>query len=105
VSEAVVNLSRRRCPRCGSRVKRVLRTANDKRRWDADDWRRYRCRSDGCGWQDLLEVSADRQGPRQAAPAASTLLRVLRAALLLLAAGGLAWGAMLLLEFLISAPG
>lgn len=42
------------CPDCGGKVMRVLRSANDKRRWDAEAWRRYRCSDAMCNWQGLL---------------------------------------------------
>lgn len=95
-------LSHRRCPQCGSRVKRVLRSESDKRRIDADHYRRYRCRSDGCDWQGLMTVSERRrgdQGPDHGD--ASVLTRVGRALLLLLAAGSLAWGGMRALQFMM----
>lgn len=96
---------RRRCPECGSAVKRVLRSANDKRRWDADDWRRYRCRSDDCNWQGLLQVSSSRTPPTtDAAQGSSMALRMGRAVLLMAMAGGLAWAALNGLQFMMSTP-
>lgn len=89
--------SSRRCPHCGSRVKRILRTANDKRRWDADDWRRYRCRGEACSWQGLMQASG-RGRKRRSAPAQPTVTTARpRWALTLLAmllAAALSWGAM-----------
>lgn len=96
---------RRRCPECGSTVKRVLRSANDKRRWDAEDWRRYRCRSDDCGWQGLLQVSSSRTPPRSAdAGGSSVALRMGRAVLLMALAGGLAWATLNGLQFMMATP-
>lgn len=89
--------SSRRCPMCGTRVKRILRTANDKRRWDADDWRRYRCRGEDCDWQGLMQASG-RGRKRRSTPAQPTVTTARpRWALTLLAmllAAALSWGAM-----------
>lgn len=95
--------SSRRCPQCGGQLKRVLRTANDKRRWDADDYRRYRCRNDRCDWQGLLPVKHRGRRPRsrqQAIVDASPSVRLARAALLLALAGAVAWAGMQAVEFM-----
>lgn len=77
-----------------------MRSANDKRRWDADEWRRYRCRSDQCGWQGLLRVDErDVQEP-QAPGTTATALRMLRWLLLLALVGGLTWGGVETLQLL-----
>lgn len=77
-----------------------MRSANDKRRWDADEWRRYRCRSDTCGWQGLLRVE-ERDAVRPEAPGATaTALRMLRWLLLLALVGGLTWGGVETLQLL-----
>jgi len=94
--------SHRRCPQCGNRVKRVLRSESDKRRADADHFRRYRCRSDGCDWQGLMTVSERRRAaPEASESGTSALTRVGRALLLLLLAGALAWGGMRTLQFMM----
>jgi hypothetical protein len=79
----------------------VLRTENDKRRWDADDFRRYRCRSDHCTWQGLLMVAAERRAPSNGARSGSAILRAGRFALGLLLAGGLAWAGMVALQAML----
>jgi hypothetical protein len=78
---------------------RVLRSANDKRRWDADDWRRYRCRDDQCNWQGLLQVSGRRQPQRQPQGTAA-LLRMGRAMLWLMLAVGLGAGGLAALQLM-----
>ena len=78
---------------------RVLRSANDKRRWDADDWRRYRCRDDQCNWQGLLQVGGRRQRQRPAHGAAA-LLRMGRAMLWLVLAAGLGVGGVAALKLM-----
>jgi len=92
---------RSRCPQCGSRVKRVLRTENDKRRWDADDFRRYRCRSDHCNWQGLLMVDPERRAPAGGGRGGSVIARAGRFALGLLLAAGLAWAGMVALQAML----
>lgn len=77
---------------------RVLRNANDKRRWDADHWRRYRCRSSTCSWQGLLAVQRRRQ--RSPGSGGPMVLRMGRAALLLLLAAGVTWGGISALQFM-----
>lgn len=79
----------------------MLRTANDKRRWDADDWRRYRCRSAACNWQGLLSAPAQRRQRSKSRGGTSILARLGRHALLLLLAGGVAWGCIQALQFMI----
>lgn len=79
----------------------MLRSANDKRRWDADLWRRYRCRSDSCSWQGLLQVSRGQRTRPSNEPGSTVLVRLARTMLLLLLAGGLAWGLMQALQFMI----
>ena len=79
----------------------MLRTANDKRRWDADDFRRYRCRSDNCSWQGLLQVSGNRRARPEGPASVSVLARAGRVALALLLAGGLAWGGMVALQLML----
>ena len=79
----------------------MLRTENDKRRWDADDFRRYRCRSDHCTWQGLLMVDAERHAPPAGARGRSILVRTGRFALGLLLAGGLAWAGMVALQAML----
>lgn len=80
-------------------MQRVLRSASDKRRSDADHWRRYRCRDDRCNWQGLLRVKRHRRAV--AAPGGvAVLARLGRAMLLLLMAAGLAWGGMLALQLM-----
>lgn len=91
----------RRCPECRASVKRILRTANDKRRWDAESWRRFRCRK--CDWQGLLPRSPhdDNNDTRvQTRSGSLTLTRAGRAALLLLLAGVVVWGAVLALQMM-----
>lgn len=86
------------CPDCGGPVMRVLRTANDKRRWDADEWRRYRCRDTMCNWQGLLPRK--RRGQRAAGPGATpgrAVRRGLRALPWLLLAAGVGAGGLLAL--------
>jgi hypothetical protein len=82
-------------------VKRVLRTSNDKRRWDADEFRRYRCRSDTCGWQGLLLVAGRRRTRAQSKGEISILARAGLVALGALLAGGVAWGAMIALQAML----
>ncbi len=79
----------------------MLRSANDKRRWDADDWRRYRCRSETCDWQGLLAVPAKRHKAVEHPSGSSTLVRVGRTMLVLLLAGGLSWVGMQTLQYLM----
>lgn len=98
LSETSSSSSRHRCPQCGSRVKRVLRSSNDKRRWDADDFRRYRCRSDGCSWQGLLQVAGRRRVRMQGGAEMSMMTRVGLVVLGALLAGGLTWGAIVALQ-------
>lgn len=93
LTENSSNHSRHRCPQCGSRVKRVLRTANDKRRWDAEDFRRYRCRSDTCGWQGLLQVGGRTRLRSDSKGQTSVLARASMLAAGALLAAGVAWGA------------
>lgn len=90
-----------RCPQCGSPVKRVLRSENDKRRWDADDWRRYRCRNEHCDWQGLLVVSDRPPRPPRRPRGSSLLARMGRTMLYWLLAGGLAWVGLQVLGSLI----
>ena len=90
-----------RCPQCHTRVKRVLRTANDKRRWDADDWRRYRCRSDTCGWQGLLRVSSQRRVRSTVSSGPSALARVARTAAIMGLAAGATWLGLQALQFMM----
>jgi hypothetical protein len=90
----------RTCPECGGAVMRVLRSANDKRRWDADDWRRYRCRDDQCNWQGLLQVSSRRHQPQRPAHGAAVLLRMGRAMLWLMLAVGLGAGGLAALKLM-----
>lgn len=88
------------CPECGGAVMRVLRTANDKRRWDAQAWRRYRCRDAMCNWQGLLP--ARRRRPSRPRPgAARTLRRLARALLWLLLAGLVAGGGLAALHVML----
>jgi hypothetical protein len=91
----------RHCPECGSPVLRVLRTANDKRRWDADSWRRYRCRSDRCDWQGLLSAAGRRRRTSTSASGGAVLARMGRVALLLLMAIGLGWGGLVALQLMM----
>lgn len=91
----------RRCPDCGSGVKRVLRSANDKRRWDADAWRRYRCRDDRCNWQGLLRVARHRRRASPPASGVAALARMGRITLLLLMTVGLAWGGIVALQLML----
>ena len=77
---------RRRCPQCGQSVKRILRSANDKRSADADRWRRFRCRA--CDWQGLLAVSSAhkaRENARSLARAGRVMLVLLTGSALLVA--------------------
>lgn len=78
---------------------RVLRSANDKRRWDADNWRRYRCRDDQCNWQGLLQVGTRRE-PQRPAHGTAVLLRMGRAVLWLLLAAGLGAGGLAALQMM-----
>lgn len=89
-----------RCPDCGSRVKRILRSANDKRRWDADQWRRYRCRRATCRWQGLLRVRPDAIGGRSSWRAMSLPARIAHVLLMLVVTAGLIWGGLLALGML-----
>lgn len=68
---------------------RVLRTANDKRRWDSDAWRRYRCRDAMCNWQGLL-AARPRREPRPRGGGGRALRHLVRALLWLLLAALLA---------------
>lgn len=79
--------ARRRCPQCGQSVKRILRSANDKRSVDADHWRRYRCRA--CDWQGLLAVSSThhRRETRRSLARAGRVMLVLAAGAAMLLAG------------------
>ncbi len=79
----------------------MLRTENDKRRWDADDFRRYRCRSDHCTWQGLLMVGDERHAPSDGRRGGSAIVRAGRFALGLLLAAGLAWVAMVALQAML----
>jgi predicted RNA-binding Zn-ribbon protein involved in translation (DUF1610 family) len=90
-----------RCPQCGSTVKRVMRSENDKRRWDAEQWHRYHCRNEQCDWQGLLRVAQrPPQSPRR--PLNHSLLaRLGRGMLYWLLAGGLAWTGLQALKALI----
>lgn len=101
VPEADPTPTFRRCPDCGSAVKRVLRSANDKRRWDADAWRRYRCRDDGCNWQGLLRVARRRRRAARPATGAAVLARMGRVTLVLLMVVGLAWGGLVALQLMM----
>ncbi len=65
---------------------RVLRTANDKRRWDSDAWRRYRCRDAMCNWQGLLSARRRHPATRRRRGLGSALGRMARALLWLLLA-------------------
>lgn len=42
------------CPRCGGEVKRVHRRTHEAQTLSGSGLRRYRCDSEGCGWQGLL---------------------------------------------------
>lgn len=101
--DADSTLTFRRCPDCGSAVKRVLRSANDKRRWDADAWRRYRCRDDHCNWQGLLRVARHRRRSSQPAGAGAVLARMGRVTLWLLMAASLGWGGIVALQLMTGA--
>ena len=79
----------------------MLRTDNDKRRWDADRWHRYRCCNDHCDWQGLLEVLPRPHPPPVRPRGGSTLARVGRTMVYWLLAGGLAWAALQVLGTLI----
>ncbi len=93
------SLSPRRCPECGGYVQRVLRNANDKRRWDAENWRRYRCRNTQCTWQGLLGVSKRRRLRPGQGGALAGAGRAFRVALLALLVAGLTWGSITALQF------
>lgn len=82
-------------------MKRVLRTSNDKRRWDADEFRRYRCRNDNCGWQGLLLVAGRRRTRATGKGEISILARAGLVAAGALLAGGVAWGAMVALQAML----
>jgi uncharacterized protein with PIN domain len=86
---------RRRCPQCGHSVKRILRSANDKRSVDADRWRRFRCRS--CDWQGLLAVSTSQRSRENA----RALARTGRALLVLLVGGALMAAGLTVLQMLM----
>ena len=101
LSESTAHHPHRRCPQCRAPVKRVLRSANDKRMVDADHWRRYRCRSDSCGWQGLLPTAGRRRVRRPVGRGTPVLVRMGRTALLLLLAAGLTWGCLQALQFLM----
>lgn len=80
----------------------MLRTANDKRRWDADDWRRYRCRSDRCDWQGLLAAPRHRRRPSPVTQGGvAALARMGRVTMMLLMAAGLAWGCYFALQLML----
>jgi len=81
---------------------RVLRTDNDKRRWDADDWRRYRCRDPQCNWQGLLSVARRRRHPQQPVHGTAALLRMGRAMLWLALAAGLGAGGFAALRLMLA---
>lgn len=93
--------SSRHCPDCGGSVKRVLRTATDKRRWDADAWRRYRCRDEHCNWQGLLRVVRRHRPSGRPKGAVAVLARMGRMTLLLLLVAGLAWGGVVALQLMM----
>lgn len=88
------------CPACGGPVMRVLRTANDKRRWDSDAWRRYRCRDAMCNWQGLLEMHR-RRATRRRQGVLPRLARLARALLWLLLAALLATAGMAALRHML----
>lgn len=92
--------SSRRCPQCGSAVKRILRTANDKRAWGAEQWRRYRCRS--CDWQGLMEVSERHLPGGLPRRRPSLLRRIGRIVVLVLVTTLLAGSGLWVLELLIA---
>lgn len=75
----------------------MLRTANDKRRWDADNWRRYRCRDEACDWRGLLPTVHRAARPHDAR---SILRRSGRAVVMLLVAGALTWSGMQVLRYM-----
>lgn len=81
---------------------RVLRTANDKRRWDSDEWRRYRCRDAMCNWQGLL-TARRRRLPRGRKGLAQRLWRLTRALLWLALAALLAGSGVLALNLMLQA--
>ncbi len=84
----------------------MLRNANDKRRWDADQFRRYRCRRGLCSWQGLLPVSqrrresASRPHERADRGDGHGVMRLGRFALLALVVAGLAWGSITALHYM-----
>lgn len=91
----------RRCPECGSAVKRVLRTPFDKRRSDADAYRRYRCRSDHCSWNGLLRVNKSRRFARRTVTPRSPFVQAARVLVVMSVATGAAWGAVQALTFMM----
>jgi hypothetical protein len=104
VPATFLNPASRCCPACGNRIKRVLRTANDKRRWDADDWRRYRCRSTACAWRGLLparEATPSRADRRKPQDRAAALTRAGRTGVLWLLMAGVAWSGVMALQYLM----
>lgn len=81
---------------------RVLRSANDKRRWDANDWRRYRCRDPMCNWQGLLSTrKLRRHKPAHGRPPAQLLRRGARVLLWLLLAAGVGAGSLAALGLML----
>lgn len=66
---------------------------DDKRLTDADRWRRYRCRSQGCGWEGLMQVTRRRRLPLQPEVRASRRLRLAGVTLALAVVVVLGWGA------------
>ena len=42
------------CPRCGAELRRVHRRSHEAHTLSGSGLRRYRCGSEGCGWQGLL---------------------------------------------------
>lgn len=91
----------RRCPDCGGRVRRILRTENDRRRWDAERWRRYHCRH--CAWQGLMRPHTHRHRSAAPAPALPLPLRIGRAAALMLLAVLVGAAALYMLRMLTGA--
>ena len=78
------------CPRCGGEVKRVHRRTHETQTLSGSGLRRYRCESEGCGWQGLLSrTSSARPAARQAQPLTSEGWRVWAVAVVVLVLLGL----------------
>lgn len=77
---------------------RIGRDASDKRMPDADQWRRYRCNAEACGWVGLLPVARRRRDSLDAVQTAPRAVRLGVSALALMVIAGLMWGGVQVLQ-------